>query len=128
MVCPLDTNIIIDLLRGLPAAVNWQQAQSNNRLRLAITPVVWLETVEGAENRVERAQAIRFLRKFRVEHPTPDDNNWAMHQFAQYHLSHSVDFPDVMIASVAVRLNVPLYTLNIKHYAPLPNLNDIRPY
>ena len=29
-----------------------------------------METVQGATDRVKRAQAIRFLRQFRVEHPT----------------------------------------------------------
>jgi predicted nucleic acid-binding protein len=28
----------------------------------------------------------------------------------------------VMIASVAIRLGIPIYTLNIKHYNALPNL------
>jgi len=35
---------------------------------------------------------------------------------------------DAMIASVAVRLAVPLYTLNIKHYAPLPDVDEQKPY
>jgi predicted nucleic acid-binding protein len=41
---------------------------------------------------------------------------------------HGVQFADVMIASVAVRLNVPLYTLNIKHYSPLPDVDERKPY
>lgn len=33
-----------------------------------------------------------------------------------------------MIASIAVRLHVPLYTRNVKHFAPLPNLDEQQPY
>jgi predicted nucleic acid-binding protein len=33
-----------------------------------------------------------------------------------------------MIASVAARLEVPLYTLNVKHYQPLPGIRVVRPY
>jgi len=33
-----------------------------------------------------------------------------------------------MIASVAVRLAVPLYTTNLKHFLPLPSLNTQKPY
>jgi predicted nucleic acid-binding protein len=35
---------------------------------------------------------------------------------------------DAMIASVAARLAVPLYTTNLKHFQPLPSLDAKRPY
>src|SRR6476620_12590550 len=72
----------------VPAATSWFAGLG--RQRLAITPVVWMETVQGATDRVKRAQAIRFLRQFRIEHPTEDDNRWAMRQMASFHLSHSI--------------------------------------
>jgi predicted nucleic acid-binding protein len=95
---------------------------------MAITPIVWMETIQGARDQIERAQIIRFLRQLRIEHPTSDDNNWAMLQFGQFYLSHRIKMSDVMIASVAVRLAVPLYTLNIRHYAPLPKVDEQKPY
>lgn len=122
----LDTSVIIDLLRGLEPAARW--FSSLGKKRPAITPVVWMEAVQGATDATKRAQAIRFLRQFRVEHPTPDDNRWAMRQLGRFHLSHGIHLQDVMIASVAVRLDAPLYTLNLKHYEPLPGLRAIRPY
>jgi predicted nucleic acid-binding protein len=85
-------------------------------------------TLQGATDATKRAQAIRFLRQFLVEHPTPDDNRWAMLQLGRFYLSHGIHLQDVMIASVAVRLGVPLYTQNLKHYAPLPGIRAIRPY
>ena len=87
-----------------------------------------METVEGARNNAERARIVRFLRQFYMEHPTSDDNNWAMLQFSRFYLSHKIDMQDIMIASVAVHLAVPLYTLNIKHYAPLPDVDERHPY
>ncbi len=122
----LDTSILIDLLRAFPPATSW--FESLGRQRLAITPVVWMETVQGATNRVKRAQAIHFLSQFRIEHPTEDDNRWAMRQTAHFHLSHSVQLQDAMIASVAVRLAVPLYTTNLKHFQPLPSMDARKPY
>jgi predicted nucleic acid-binding protein len=122
----VDTNIVIALLRADSRAEIWYQAQGKQRL--SITPIVWMETVQGARDQIERAQIMRFLRRFRLEHPTPDDNNWAMLQFGRFYLSHGVEMTDVMIASVAVRLSVPLYTLNIRHYAPLPDLDEQKPY
>lgn len=122
----LDTSILIDLLRAYPPAAEWFSGRG--RLRLAITPVVWMETVQGATDSARRAQAIRLLRQFRIEHPTEDDNRWAMRQAARFHLSHNIHLQDVMIASVAVRLAVPLYTTNLKHFEPLPSLDVRRPY
>lgn len=122
----LDTSILIDLLRGFQPAKEWLGGLE--RRKVAITPVVWMETVQGATDKTKRAQAIRFLRRFRIEHPTEDDNRWAMRQLAQFHLSHGVQLQDAMIASVAARLAVPLYTINLKHFTPLPAVDAEKPY
>jgi predicted nucleic acid-binding protein len=122
----LDTSILIDLLRGFPSATSWFAGLG--RQRLAITPVVWMEMVQGATDQIKRAQAIRFLRQFRIEHPTEDDNRWAMRQIASFHLSHGIQLQDAMIASVAARLAVPLYTANLKHFQPLPSIDAHKPY
>lgn len=122
----LDTSILIDLLRGVESAKEWLGGLE--RQKVAITPVVWMETVQGATDKTKRAQAIRFLRRFRIEHPTEDDNRWAMRQLAQFHLSHGIQLQDAMIASVAARLAVPLYTINLKHFRPLPTVDAQKPY
>lgn len=76
----LDTSVLIDLLRAFPPSVDW--FASLGRQRVAITPIVWMETIQGATHREKRAQALRFLRRFRIEHPTEDDNRWAMRVIA----------------------------------------------
>ncbi|MFN8372005.1 MAG: hypothetical protein U0694_03895 [Anaerolineae bacterium] len=87
-----------------------------------------METIEGARNNTERDHILRFLKQFPIEHPTENDNRWAMRQFARLHLGYGVELTDVIIAAVAVRLSVPLFTLNLKHYTALPNVNAVRPY
>ena len=122
----IDTSVLVDLLRGFPLARDWFAGLG--RQRVAITPVVWIETIQGATNGMKRAQAIRFLRQFRIEHPTADDNRWAMRQAARFHLSHGIHLQDFMIASVAARLAVPLYTTNLRHFEPLPSVDAKKPY
>ena len=122
----LDTTIVIDMLRSTPVALNWHRGLGQKVV--AITPIVWMETVQGARDKTERSQIVRFVRQYPVEHPNADDNRWAMRQFAQFHLSHGIEMADVLIASVAVRSNVPLYTLNLKHYQILPGVDVRRPY
>ncbi len=122
----IDTNIVIDLLRGLPAAVEWYASLQPQQI--AITPIVWFEVVQGANNSVEQRRSLRFLLRFPIEHATTDDTDWSMLQFTRYRLSHGVEYQDVMIAAVAARLQVPLYTRNVKHYTALPDVDEIVPY
>jgi len=122
----LDTNIIIDILRELPIAVQWFRSQGAKRL--AITPIVWLEALQGTSNKVERDKTFRLLQEFQTEYMLRDDQQWAMNQFMQFHLSHNVGYEDCLIASIAVRLDVPLYTRNVKHFAPLPDVAEMQPY
>jgi len=122
----LDTNILIDLLRNVTRTVNWYASLRTQNL--VLVPIVWMEVVHGARNKTEQEQIMQFLHRFQIEHPTSVDNLWAMRELANFHLSHGLQFQDAMIASVAARLQVPLYTFNVKHFAPLPNLNVQRPY
>lgn len=122
----LDTSILIDILRQDTKALQWFNGIGQQRA--GITPVVWMETVQGATSKQKRQQILKFLRQFHVEHSTSDDNKWAMLQIARFSLGYVMSFADVMIASVSVRLNVPIYTLNLKHYTPLPSVNAKRPY
>lgn len=124
----LDTSVVIDIYRQVPPAIAWSEFYIANKLGMAITPVVWFEMVQGAVDTPERNRTMRFLRRFTVEHPTPDDNRWAMRQFATFYLGYGVEYTDTMIASVAIRLRVPLYTINVRHYRILPNLEAKKPY
>lgn len=122
----IDTSILIDDLRGSPPAKAWF-AQASYEI-LAITPVVWMEVIQGAANKARQLQAIEFLETFALEHPITQDNPWAMDQVALYTLSHNVLLADAMIASVALRLAVPPYTRNLKHFLPMTAVQAVVPY
>jgi predicted nucleic acid-binding protein len=49
-----------------------------------------------------------------MEYLTRADMDWAMQQLERYRLSHGVEMNDCLIASVAHRLQVPLYTHNLR--------------
>jgi predicted nucleic acid-binding protein len=121
-----DTAIIVDLLRDYPPAVAWYEAQSPTSL--GITPIVWMEVIEGAPTKVRRLNAARLLRRFEMIYLTEVDLEWAMERQMRYELSHGVGMMDCLIASVSHRLQVPLYTHNLKHFTPL--LGDLaqKPY
>lgn len=122
----LDTNILIDLLRGQPAAVAWMQAQTKTVFGIPV--LVSMELVNGVENAADRQQVQKALTGYPVIHLTVEDSVWAQSQHALYKLSHNVGIIDTLIAAPAKRLSVPIYTLNIKHFSPLPGVTVVKPY
>jgi predicted nucleic acid-binding protein len=56
------------------------------------------------------------------------DQDWAMEQMERYRLSHGVGVNDCLIASVAYRLQVPLYTHNLKDMTPMLGKLAVKPY
>jgi predicted nucleic acid-binding protein len=126
-VCILDSDVVIDLIKKAPPALAWLKQQT---AQPSITVTTWLEIIQGARGgKVEQAAHKRVLDLFSLEYPTQVDMDWAMNQLLKYRLSHSVDANDCLIAAVAFRLNIPLYTRNLKHMTPvLGNTLAIRPY
>lgn len=120
----VDTSVIVDLLRGYPPAQSWFLTQSN----IGVCRVVWLEIIEGAPNGSALRHALKLLKRLPLEEIIPADMIWATERLISINLSHNVDAFDCMIAAVNYRLQVPLYTQNIKHFAPLIGTLALRPY
>lgn len=120
----VDTSVLVDVLRLRPQATAWLQAQTD----LAATPIVRMELIAGAQNKVEQAKALRLVAQVTMVYLTQADLEWAMQQQVTYVLSHNVGINDCLIASVSYRLQVPLYTTNMKHFVPLLGVLVQNPY
>ena len=120
----LDSAVLVDVLRGYQHAEDWLGEQD----QLGVTQIVWLELLEGAQNKAAQAEAIKLLRRFALVDLTPDDMAWAVKQLSLYGFSHNVGAFDCLIASVHPRLNVPLYTRNLKHFTPIIGKLAVSPY
>jgi len=120
----LDTAILIDFLRGYSRAVQWLSSNPD----IAITPIVKFEILDGAANVKELRHSLKMLKQFQMVDLMPDDIEWALTQFTLYKLSHNVGSMDCLIASTAFRLQVPLYTRNLKHFAPMLGELAQQPY
>jgi predicted nucleic acid-binding protein len=103
----LDTDIVIDLLSGYPAALGW--ASANATLKMGISSIVWLEVMQGTDNKRNQQLALKTLNRFEIVPVQEPDNSWTMDNFLKFHLSHGVGVHDVLIAAVAVRMKLPLY-------------------
>jgi predicted nucleic acid-binding protein len=120
-----DTNILIELYRNVAGARVWFATQSD----LAISTVTWLEFIEGARGKNGQKRCAEIMAQFELVFLTDADQQWAMAQLLKYRLSRGVSFQDCLIASVCHRLQVPIYTQNVKDFlAVLPAQLVIQPY
>ena len=122
----LDTDILIDLLKNYPPAFNWMA--TIRHLSIGITAVNWLEVMQGANSKLEQRSALRFLTQFEIHHLHSDDSTWTIQQFPTAYLVHGVGMLDVFTGAIAVRLQLPIYTRNVKHFSRLPGVLAITPY
>lgn len=120
----LDTNILVDLSRKYQPAEIWLVSQTN----LAITRMTWLEMLEGASNKEEQERAITLLNDFALVEFTVSDLDWATRELTRLRLTHHVDAFDCLIAAPCYRLQLPLFTPNLKHFRPLLGNLAQKPY
>jgi predicted nucleic acid-binding protein len=121
----LDTNIMVDFLRGHPPAVAWLTAAPPP---IGLPGLAAMELIQGCRNLAEQQRVEREIRRFAWYWPAAPDCQRAYQDFAAYHLSHSLGLLDALIAHTAVGLNEPLATFNVKHYGVVSGLQTMRPY
>lgn len=121
----VDTTVLIHVIRGDRNAVAWLRTLPH----LGVTPISWMELVYGARGKRGQVESLKLLNTLQLLYLTQADQDWAMQQLLGYRLSHGVATEDCLIASVCHRLQVPLYTHNLKDMLRLlgPNL-VIKPY
>lgn len=122
----LDTTVLIDLLLHDPAAVLWFSVQPTATIGISVISV--MEVLQGARDKREMETFGRFLAQFNHLHVLYQDSHWAVRQFRAFWLSHQIGIADCLIGALAARLALPLYTVNLKDFKPLPDIEAIRPY
>lgn len=121
----LDSDVVIDLLRGHPAANQWLNGLQPQPL---VCGIAALEVVSGARDLVDQRKIQRFLSLFPIAWPTETDMNRALNEFLPLRLAHGVGVYDCLLAATAVGLGVPVATFNTKHYRALPGVSTVQPY
>lgn len=119
-----DSTVIIDVLRGHAPAAHW----AADHLSFGLTVYTWFEVLAGARSKRAQLTVVNLLRTFTTVYPEHEDYGWAERQFLRFALSHNIGQNDCLIAAAAQRLNVPLYTHNLKHVQPLIGALAITPY
>jgi predicted nucleic acid-binding protein len=119
----VDTDILIDYLREVPAAVEFVEANID---RIFVSVISVAELYQGVRGGEEEAALADF-----VAAVTDLDLNLETAKTAglyrrQYKASHNSGLADCLIAATAKAHQLPLKTLNTKHF---PMLDDVEaPY
>jgi predicted nucleic acid-binding protein len=123
----LDTSVLIDYRRGYGAAREFT-APIVAAGRAAIHPVVSFELFDGLTRQAEIGETVLIITTLRRLPVRDGDFTVALELFNQYRLRSGIEWPDCMLAATALRLAIPIATLNSRHFSVIPRLKVIRPY
>lgn len=121
----VDTDILIDVLRGHPPALEWFSELEEVP---AVPGFVVMELIQDAPDKARVEKALRLVEPMPIVWPAPIDCHWALMVYKDFHLSHGLGLLDSLIAACAIGHQATLLTFNAKHYRALPELDIEAPY
>lgn len=122
----LDTSVLVDLLRGNTRARTWIDRLSEDAR--AISVVTAAELLAGCRNRREQRSVEREIELYDLLWLDESISARALELYKKFHLSHNTGFLDCLIAATALSYDLTVATLNVKHFAPIPKIQVVRPY
>lgn len=115
----VDTDVMVDFLRGHPKAVALVQANSS---RIILSSIVVAELYAGVRGNDELNTLDSLVSLFRIIAVSPALARSGGLYKRDYAKSHGVGLADAIIAATADAENAELKTLNIKHYPMIAGL------
>ena len=115
----LDTDILVDFLRGYSKAVAFINAQS---ARVILSAIVVAELYAGVKGEAEQIVLDNFVSIFRVVPVSAEIAKFGGLYKRDFGKSHGVGLADAILAATAEAENAELKTLNRKHYPMLKGL------
>jgi predicted nucleic acid-binding protein len=123
----LDTDVVIDIRRGIPTAVAWFSSLPETEM-IILPGFVAMELVMGTKDKKDLRDTKKWLSRCRIVWIEPNACQTAYQRLMDVHLGNAVSVLDALIAQVAISMNLPLYTFNQKHFDAIPKLKTIQPY
>ena len=125
----LDTDILIDLLRGESKTVE-EIKQLEDKFELVTTAINLFELYYGAykTGRERNIEAVKEVaRRVEVLNLTEKSAEISGKILAELEKrGEAIDFRDVMIAGIVIENNITLYTRNVKHFKRIERINLYR--
>ena len=118
----LDTDVLIDFLRGHDKAVSFVNANLDRIILSSIVVAELYAGVRGGKGDAEQVVLENFLSLFRVVPISGDVAKLGGLYKRDYGRSHGVGLADAIVAATATLEDAELKTLNVKHYPMLQNI------
>jgi predicted nucleic acid-binding protein len=118
----IDTDVLIDFSRGIEQSREQLRELEKDHI-LAISVVTQLELMVGCENKRAFKSLQKFLADFSILHLNSSISDKTVELFEKYRLSHGVLIPDMLIASTALTLEIPLMSKNRKDFRFIDKLD-----
>lgn len=118
----IDTDVIVDYLRGNSQAIKFLEKTMSSSL-CAISTITIAELYVGVRDGKERPILDQFIREFHIAAMDEQIAEQGGLYRRDYGKSHGVGLADAIIAATATTLNVPIVTLNKKHYPMLAHVH-----
>ena len=126
MTALVDTDVLIDILRGTPAAQAW--LASTPTTRFEVPGVVAMELLMGCHNQAELRRVGQFLTTFSTAWPKAAEFARAYELLATHRLTSGLSIPDCLVAAMALTRSATLYTFNLRHFGVIAGLDVQEPY
>ncbi len=117
----VDTDVMVDFLRGHPAAVALVRTLGD---RIILSSIVAAELYAGARGEDELSTLDSLIALFRVVPVSPELARAGGLHRRDYAKSHGVGLADAIIAATVEAEDADLKTLNTKHY---PMIRGLKP-
>ena len=120
----VDTDVLIDFLRGREQAVSFVNLESDRIILSSIAVAELYAGVRGGKGETEQTVLERFLALFRIVPVTAAIARLGGLYKRDYGKSYGISLADAVVAATATLENAELKTLNVKHY---PMFSAIEP-
>ena len=120
-----DTNILIEFYNGNASVKDALQDIGAPNITVSVVTVG--ELLYGAQDKRELRKMQKHLALIRQIPIDADISKRFLTLLEEYSLSHRLSLPDALIAATALSHGIFLYTLNIKDFRFIPNLQLHRP-
>ena len=122
----LDTDVLVDCLRGTASARRWLEASAGEIFR--VPGSVAMELLMGCQKHTDLQRTQKFLGAFELVWPEATEFAKAYELLATHRLTSGLSIPDCLIASMALSRSARLYTFNLKHFRVVEGLDAQEPY
>lgn len=118
----LDTNILIEILKGNQALISKLESMKTN---FCVSAISVMELYYGALNKAELYKLKKFVAIFEVIELNENISKISTELIFEYAKSHGLAIPDSLIAASVISNDLKLYTLNVKDFRFIDGLELI---